>query len=604
MDSAVADPLVGQVVDARYRVERRVASGGMATVYDALDLRLERRVALKVMHPWLTTDPDLVARFGREAKAAARLSAPTIVAVLDQGEDAGRVWLAMEYVEGGTLRDLLRERGRLDPAQALDVLLPVLEALGAAHAAQFVHRDVKPENVLLRADGAVKVGDFGLVRAVTAASTTRADGVLGSVGYLAPEVLERGTADERVDVYAAGVVLFEALTGERPFAGETPIQVAYQHVHSAVPAPSSLRPELPPALDRLVQDATRRDPSARFRDAAAMLAAARAVRASLGGQATEVVAPRSPTATRPVPPLPAAPPAAPRRPSPGRVRRRRRALAALVVLLALVGAGAWWGPLRYASPPSLDSLPTAQATQVARAHGFGVAVAERYDDHVQRGRVIDSTPHDPWLRRGSTLHLVVSRGPEVHDVPQVAGKSVADARAAIAAAHLTAGAVSGAWSDTVPKGMVVSTTPPAGESQRAGTAVALVVSSGPRPVKVPRLLGLSADDATAALAAVRLEIATSKDYSLTVPDGEVMSQGTSAGTSVLPGTTVPVTVSQGPPLVKVPSVVGMRTGAARGRLEAAGFRVTTGGIDILGRVLYQSKHGSAPQGSTVHLTTT
>jgi eukaryotic-like serine/threonine-protein kinase len=233
VDTTVRDPLVGQVLDGRYRVESRLARGGMATVYEAVDERLDRTIALKVMHPGLAEDEQFVSRFIREAKAAARLSHPNVVAVFDQGADGGHVFLAMEYVAGRTLRDLMREHGRLSPRQALEVLEPVLAALGAAHHAGIVHRDVKPENVLLADDGRVKVADFGLARAVTSSTShTATSGILmGTVAYLSPEQVERGVADQRSDVYAAGILLYEMLTGVKPYDGETAIQVAYRHVH-------------------------------------------------------------------------------------------------------------------------------------------------------------------------------------------------------------------------------------------------------------------------------------------------------------------------------------------------------------------------------------
>jgi serine/threonine protein kinase len=281
------DPLIGRLVDGRYAVEARIARGGMATVYLALDRRLEREVALKVMHAHLADDPQFTARFIREARAAARLSHPGIVAVFDQGEDRGLLYLAMEYLAGRTLREVLEEFGVLTPAEALDVLEPVLEALAAAHAAGIVHRDVKPENVLLTDDGRIKVADFGLARAASAATST--SGVLmGTAAYLAPELVVRGVADARGDVYAAGVVLFEMLTGLLPFTGDVPVQIAYRHVHEDVPAPSSVVRGLPAPLDVLVTTATARDPGLRPADAGALLALERAARSRVPADALDV----------------------------------------------------------------------------------------------------------------------------------------------------------------------------------------------------------------------------------------------------------------------------------------------------------------------------
>ena len=260
----VSDRLVGRVLDGRYRVGARVAKGGMATVYQALDMRLDRTVALKVMHDGLGDD----AQFARRFVAAARLSHPNVVAVFDQGDDDGTLFLAMEYVPGRTLRDVIREQAPLSPARALDLLAPILSALSAAHDAGIVHRDIKPENVLMSDKGTVKVADFGLARAVSATGNTATQGLLmGTVSYLAPELVTDGSADARSDVYSAGILLYEMLTGNKPHSGDTPIQVAYAHVHADVPAPSLEQPGIPPYVDALVQRATARDRDLRPADA-------------------------------------------------------------------------------------------------------------------------------------------------------------------------------------------------------------------------------------------------------------------------------------------------------------------------------------------------
>src|SRR5688572_12365790 len=280
--SSTGDALIGRTLDGRYRVVRRIADGGMATVYLGVDERLDREVALKVMRPHLVHDESFVSRFRREARSAASLSHPNVVAVHDQGEDDGTVFLAMEYVPGLTLREVLHEEGALSPRAALDVLEPVLLALGEAHAKGLIHRDVKPENVILNDNGTVKVADFGLARAVSSQTVTSTSGLLlGTVAYLSPEQVERGIADARSDVYAAGLVLFEMLTGTKAFTGETPIHVAYQHVHGSVPAPSSRVATVPAELDQLVALATSRDPDQRPTDASDFLAQVRASRASL-----------------------------------------------------------------------------------------------------------------------------------------------------------------------------------------------------------------------------------------------------------------------------------------------------------------------------------
>jgi eukaryotic-like serine/threonine-protein kinase len=294
--AAGQDPLVGRIVDGRYAVTARIARGGMATVYLALDRRLDREVALKVMHGHLADDPQFTARFIREARSAARLSHPGVVAVFDQGEDEGLLYLAMEYLRGRTLREVLGELGVLTPGEALDVLEPALEALAAAHAAGIVHRDVKPENVILTDDGRVKVADFGLARAASALTST--SGVLmGTAAYMAPELIADGVADARSDVYAVGVLLFEMVTGRQPFSGDVPLRVAYRHVHEDVPPPSAVVPRLPEPLDVLVTAATARNPDGRPANAGALLSLERSARARI---------PAAAMAARPSPPRPSA----------------------------------------------------------------------------------------------------------------------------------------------------------------------------------------------------------------------------------------------------------------------------------------------------------
>ena len=273
---------MGRVLDGRYRIESFLARGGMATIYRGADLRLDRTVAIKVMHPTFATDPGFVDRFEREARAAARLNSPYAVAVHDQGNDAGVTYLVMEYVPGHTVRDVLRTHGALPPAQALAIIDPVLQALAAAHRAGYIHRDVKPENVLISEDGRVKVTDFGLARAIEGADSGKTHGLLlGTVAYLSPEQVEHDHTDARSDVYSAGILLFELVTGQVPFTASAPMQVAYRHVHEDVPTPSSIRPGVPVGIDELVLRATRRNPDQRFGDADAFLSAARVQKAQL-----------------------------------------------------------------------------------------------------------------------------------------------------------------------------------------------------------------------------------------------------------------------------------------------------------------------------------
>ena len=281
MDDTLADPLTGRLLDGRYAVTARIAHGGMATVYRATDTRLDREVALKVMHAELARDEEFVRRFIGEAKSVARLSQQNVVAVYDQGADGPFLYLTMEYVPGRTLKQLLRDSGRFSPATAMEIMSGVLGGLAAAHASGIVHRDVKPENVLVTADGRVKVADFGLARALSVAGHTRAGLLIGTVAYVPPEQVTGGTTGPRGDVYSAGVMLFELLTGRLPFTGDTPLSIAYQHVNADVPAPSALAPDIGAPVDQLVLAATSRDPARRPADAGEFLRAVRHVREGL-----------------------------------------------------------------------------------------------------------------------------------------------------------------------------------------------------------------------------------------------------------------------------------------------------------------------------------
>ena len=330
--TSVGDPLLGHALEGRYQIVERLARGGMATVYKAIDTRLTRVVAVKVMHVGLGDDTEFARKFDREARAAARLSHPCVVSVFDQGTDDGRPYIVMEYVEGRTLRDVINREAPLPPLRALELTEPVLSALGAAHEAGLIHRDVKPENVLITPRGQVKVADFGLAKAITAQTSTATQGLLiGTVSYLPPELVMSGKADARSDVYSAGIVLFELLTGRKPHTGDTPIQVAYAHVHNDVPPPSSFRTAdpIPPYVDALIARATARDPDLRPRDAKIMLSQVRRVRTALAkGSATTPSSPRTSRACwrsgppsrlprRPPSPNPTPPPV----PGPGSRRR-------------------------------------------------------------------------------------------------------------------------------------------------------------------------------------------------------------------------------------------------------------------------------------------
>jgi serine/threonine-protein kinase len=636
VDTTLQDPLVGQVLDGRYRVDARIAVGGMATVYRALDTRLDRVLALKVMHPTLAADGSFVERFIREAKSVARLAHPNVVQVFDQGTDGSYVYLAMEYVAGCTLRDVLRERGALQPRAALDILEPVLAALGAAHRAGFVHRDMKPENVLIGDDGRVKVADFGLVRSVdTQTSTTGA--VLGTVSYLAPEQIEQGTADPRVDVYACGVVLYEMLTGGKPHSGDSPAQVLYKHIHEDVPPPSALVPGLPYELDEVVASATARNPDIRPHDAVALLAQVRDARQGLSdeqldamppqalsaehdnaGDRTSVI-PRSLTVPRPLPvneeePAEAgvqhtsrlqAPPVPPR-PS----RRLVLTIVAAVLVVFGVGAGVWYiNSGQFTKVPPLLSKTEAQARDRLKSAGLEVGQVKReYNDAVQRGTVIGTDPAPgARIRDHDSVTLTISLGPETVNVPDVAGRPLAEARARLKADGLEPGMVTREFSEDVAKGSVIATTPRAGTKRHAGSAIALTVSKG-SPIDVPDVTGDDVADARQQLTEAGLKVRIAPQQVNSEYDkGKVAQQGPGDGSQAAEGDTVTLTLSKGPEMIEVPDVVGDSVDDAHKALEGAGFKVDEdrGLLGLFGdTVKKQSVKGGdkAPKGSTITIT--
>lgn len=635
MDTTLDDPLVGRVLDGRYRIDARIAAGGMATVYRTVDTRLDRVLALKVMHPALAADAAFVDRFIREAKSVARLAHPNVVAVFDQGTDGPYTYLAMEYVSGCTLRDVLRERGALQPRAALDILEPVLAALGAAHRAGFVHRDMKPENVLIGDDGRVKVADFGLVRSVDQATNTTGS-VLGTVSYLAPEQIENGVTDTRVDVYACGVVLYEMLTGSKPHTGGTPAQVLYQHLNEDVPPPSAAVPGLSGALDELVSHATSRDPGLRPSDAAALLGLAREARARLGDAELDAVPPqaraeertssedRTGVIPRPVdaaqqpvqhtsrlsmPPTP--PPAAPDRRR--TVARPRRGMVLVVagILLALgLGAGVWYiNSGQFTKVPNLLGKTEEQARSQLSAAGLGVKRVDRkFSDAFDRGTVMNSDPAGGERIRGNgAVTLTVSRGPEVISVPDLKGRPLEEAKAELTKTGLAPGIVTQAFSQDVAQGSVIESQPAGGQKRAPDTAIALVVSKG-RPVPVPPVTGKPVDQARAALEAVGLKAATAPEQvNSASPAGTVAGQSVAAGAQAAAGDTVTLTVSKGPRQVQVPDVTGQDVDPARKALEALGFKVKVDRpfLSFSNTVDTQSVPAGqgAPEGSTITLRT-
>ncbi|MGJ7441390.1 Stk1 family PASTA domain-containing Ser/Thr kinase [Aquipuribacter sp. MA13-6] len=604
MEPPARDPLVGRLVAGRYRVLARIARGGMATVFRAEDVRLGREIALKVMHPHLAESDDFVSRFHDEARAAASLSHRHVVAVHDQGEDGDLVWLAMELLPGRTLRDRLRERGAFTPAETFEVAEAVLLALVEAHATGLVHRDVKPENVLLARDGTWKVNDFGLARAA-ASSRTATGSLLGTPEYIAPETARTGQVDERVDLYAVGIMLFELLTGRQPHTGDVPFQVVWSHVTTDVPPPSRWAPYLPPAVDELVADACERDPEARVRTATTMLADLRRAWSLLDPDVLD------------------------RRPPVPVVAADADQGATAVIARGRVPGGRTVG----GAVPATATLARVHEPRERPAYRTDDRADDRDDDRgadddldrVGRHAGDDGVSRTAVLtrprRRGPGLAgvllvlLVLSLGAggalwyyeagpgALRDVPELVGRTAPAAERQLQAAGLGSTTTS-TFDEQAPEGTVVGTDPAAGEQVHKNGSVTLVVSAGPELFGVPDVRGLGLEEARSTLGAAGLVPgAVAEAYSDDVEAGLVLSTDPTAGTDLRGDSEVALVLSRGPEPVPVPDVVGGSVEQARTALEDAGLRLggTTEEFDAAdaGTVVAQDPEGTDVRPGTV-----
>ena len=633
MDDTLADPLTGRLLDGRYAVNARIAHGGMATVYRATDTRLDREVALKVMHAELARDEEFVRRFIGEAKSVARLSHQNVVAVFDQGADGPYLYLAMEYVPGRTLKELLRDSGRFPPAAALEIMAGVLDGLAAAHASGIVHRDVKPENVLLTADGRVKVADFGLARAQWAAGHTRAGLLVGTVAYVPPEQVTGGTTGPRGDVYSAGVMLFELLTGRQPFTGDTPLSIAYQHVNADVPAPSTMAPGIGAPVDQIVLAATSRDQARRPADAGEFLRAVNHVREGLAESSglTGVMG----TGVQGLAEAPWLDLDAPvatdgrwarqfngggredshtlivdredgggrhhigREPFLGRwLFGPRLLIVVLIVALGLgLGLGGWWlFSGRFAHVPVVAEDRVGQATAILTGDGFVVRQGARvHSNTVPKGKVVGTIPAGR-VSKGATITLLISSGPFTSVVPDVRNETQNAAQAALAHVHLVS-TVQKVGADA-PVGSVVGTSPPAGSTWPQTKTVTILVASGP---PLPDFTGQNIDAARQLASQNNVKLQEESDANTQDAAGTVVSQEPAPGATFRPGQTVVVRVSTGPQLVNVPDPIGMDATDATQLLQNAGFQVKVNRFGFSNKVWSYSPVGQAPAGSVITL---
>lgn len=617
---------MGKVLEGRYSVDELIARGGMATVYRGTDLRLGRTVALKVLGGILVNDPDFVDRFTQEARATAALTHPNVVAVHDQGISEGFPFLVMEFVQGRTIREIMAQSGPFTSAHALEIISSVLAGLSSAHDAGFVHRDIKPENVLITHDGHIKVTDFGLARVINDTPVSDSTGavLLGTMAYLSPEQVQQLAVDQRSDVYSCGILLYEMVTGLVPFTGSSPLEVAYQHVNSSVSAPSSIQPDVPPAVDHLVLAATRKSPTERiqsareFRDgvvrAISAVPRAEALTTALPLQNTQVIptpARGAHRATGAVPlqkPNPGVGPSGVHRESSGRSKSRKWA-PLLLILALLVGGGTWYQFTgSYEVVPPVSSLTVDEATVILAPLELGVEVVEEFSEDIPAGVVIRTDPASGEnARKGSPVTLIVSKGQERYLIPSdLTGQDPKDATSALEALTLVISATNEVFDEVIPVGKVVSTDPIGGTSVKRETPVTILVSKGPAPVEVPPIIGTLITDATTTLGAIGLTTETTREDFDDSVAGTILSTDPIPGTTVPKGTIIKVVLSKGPVLVDVPNVVGMDVATATTTLQGAGFQVKTVNkltVAILNKVYSQNPAAGskAPKGSVVTL---
>ena len=634
------DPLIGRLIDQRYRVTRRLARGGMATVYVAQDERLERPVALKVMHPHLAESDDFVERFHREARAAARIVHPGVVSVFDQGVVSGQGFLVMELIDGTNLRALLNAQGAFTIPQALRYTTDILEALRAAHRMGVIHRDIKPENILVPTDGPAKVADFGLARAVSEGSTSATGNMLGTVAYIAPEIALTTEANARSDLYSVGIMLYEMLTGAVPWADESPLQIASHHVSDDVPSPSATLPWIPREIDDLVAALTARNPANRCADASDALdlvaRAAASIPSDIANRRAEVahedsqsgsettalnteVMPTQLTQAMPAPAVttatalptatavttvhastPTETPSAGELPAKMSTRAILLAVIAFLLIVAASFGGSWWwteyGPGSYLTMPTTTGRDLADVQADLGAIGLASSVEEEFSDDVQSGIVTHSDPDGgSSVHKSTNVQLYVSKGIDMKDVPNVVGKGQDEASRTLADAGLALGAVTDAYSEEVPPGQVISQSVAAGTSLAHDSTVDVVLSKGREPRTVPTLTGKGASAAKSSIEALGLVASPTEAYSDTVPEGQVISQQTREGSTVYRGDSVSYTVSKGPEMVTVPDVVGLQRQEAHDKLEGAGFTVQE---DLILGGFFNTVRSSDPAGGS------
>ena len=613
--------LTGELIDGRYQLIRHMASGGMATIYEGLDTRLDRKVAVKIMHPHLAQDEQFVERFIREAKASAALSHPNIVSVQDQGWNQNgtpAVFLVMELVEGHTLREYLNEQGALSVASGIQFLLPVLSALSAAHKLGIVHRDIKPDNILISKEGRIKIADFGLAKGPLLGTTMTAESsiVLGSVSYLSPEQVQRGIADARSDVYSAAITAFEIFTGEKPYAGEEPIQIAYMHVNERVPLMSTKRSGIPPELDQLIYRASNSDPDARPRDGSEFHQSLTLIAQALDPNQKQLsleldipIAPMRPASKKSNRREKARiekekTVAISKRENTGenskaedkentaqirkrkkiskRVRRNRYIAVGLAVTLGIFGWYALVGPGSKVVVPSIVGATQEEALSALSPLGLTLVISEkRFDEEISDGQIIESDPAGgDKVDAGGQVTAVISKGAERYLIPSLVGLTPEAAVNLLAKSPIKVGDLTEVFNDQTPKGFVISSSPAAGKKVKRDAVVDLLISKGIETIDVTSYVGKSADQALNELTEGGFDVETIDQFSESVLAGTVISQVPSGGAPLAKGTKIILTVSKGSEYVFIPNVFSLTEAKARAALTDLELKVVVKKIGV------------------------
>jgi len=604
--------LTGELIDNRYLLQRLIASGGMASIYSALDTRLDRPVAVKIMHAHLANDEAFVSRFIKEAKATAALSHPNIVSIQDQGWNQGgppAVFIVMELVEGTTLRDLLNESSPLRIEQAFQIINPVLSALSAAHKIGIIHRDIKPENILISRDGRIKVADFGLARNTSMAQTMTAESsvILGSVSYLSPEQVQRGVADSRSDIYAIGILIFEMLTGSKPYDGETPIQIAYRHVNDRIPELVKIKSDIPKNLSDLIFSATSPNPDLRPRDAEELLNSMRQIQAEIDPKRRQM------SLELDIPPLATKPSkrnkvsvasafeglkekttqlmsansgvmkkaedsTSTKRRKVSRRVKRNRIIAFLILVSIIIGVFRWLDSGRIAVP-SLVGLSKSEASTVLSQLGLRAEIAEEiFSEDIDKGKIISTKPGGGGkVSPDGVVGLVVSKGQERILITALKGTTPDIASQKIADLGLSVGEIIENFDSVVGAGFVIGTNPKEQTEVKRGSIVNIIVSKGIEKVSLSSYIGKGGEQALSELTESGFDVEIEYKFSENIFRGQVISQSPEGSNSIEKGSKILLAVSKGPEFVFVPNVLGKSKNSATLDLENLGLRVAIKG---------------------------